>query len=413
MRVEIIADLIDVNTDDPYHPYVTVKLKPVLITHPLSSPLPGTHECAMNALRRYFGEHVDSVMKVTPYNSALSPGSVTGFDFYKTEYEDGVEVDYVDISFTYPGGDEPSNNKFMFVVDAFSSSPEPEATSCYDVSDNWFEFYPFFIPYQPTIPKVVITGHSISDAECEDNDCTVSFRLRVTPVESGMVDITLNGQRWSIPAAEPGEEPVGWVDSWYSPDALVSARIWNFDPRTEERGPLSDPYVFVSSWPFRLNINSEERYEIWWDGELKGYTPLSFMASTGWHRVTIRKDGEIFCGCNGSNINPVLDPYEYDEYVTRFRVGLDEVEGNCVYAFHVTNSSHISLTVDIDKQTCAWVDIHGGKENIKMFDILDILGAYKGDVSIGFTPGLFDVMGAIAYYKGDRANGNKLTGCTE
>ena len=408
MKVEIIADLIDTNTDDPYHPYVTVKLKPVFVDYPSKTHTTKEYECAMSALRWYFGEHVSSVMKVTPYNSALSPGSVTGFDFYKTEYEDGVEVDYVDISFTYPG---KSSTEFMFVVDAFSSSPGPGDASCSSIPDNWFEFYPFFIPYQSSIPKIGFIDHNVYDANCEDDDCTVSIRFGVTPIESGMVDITLNGQRWDIPQAEPGERPVGWVDSWYSPDALVSARIWNFDPRTKERGPLSDPYIFVSSWPFKLNITSKEKYEIWWDGEFKGTTPVAFDTDTSYHHVTIKKGGQIYCGCNESGIDPVLDPYKYDEYVTRFRVGLDEVEGDCVYAFHVTDSSHISLTVDIDKQTCAWVDIHGGKENIKMFDVLDILGAYKEDVSIGFTPGMFDVMGVIAYYKGDYTAGDGLLGC--
>ena len=193
-----------------------------------------------------------------------------------------------------------------------------------------------------------------------------------------------------------------------SPISLASLLAMYPDPGFRGIDMRFQPCKKPNSTP---GVASKEKYEIWWDGEFKGTTPVAFDTDTSYHHVTIKKDGQIYCGCNESGIDPVLDPYKYDEYVTRFRVGLDEVEGDCVYAFHVTDSSHISLTVDIDKQTCAWVDIHGGKENIKMFDILDILGAYKGDVSIGFTPGMFDVMGVIAYYKGDYTAGDGLLGC--
>jgi len=61
---------------------------------------------------------------------------------------------------------------------------------------------------------------------------------------------------------------------------------------------------------------------------------------------------------------------------------------------------------------CSYIESLGGADSIGMFDVLDVLGAYKGDVDIGFTPGIFDVLGVIAYYKGDHTSGDELTGCT-
>ena len=61
---------------------------------------------------------------------------------------------------------------------------------------------------------------------------------------------------------------------------------------------------------------------------------------------------------------------------------------------------------------CSYIEHIGGIESVGVFNILDIIGAYKGDMNIGFTPGLYDVMGAIAYYKGDHTSGDELTGCT-
>ena len=60
---------------------------------------------------------------------------------------------------------------------------------------------------------------------------------------------------------------------------------------------------------------------------------------------------------------------------------------------------------------CNWIAAKGGKTSIKMFDVLDIIGAYKGMKSIGFTPKTFDVVGVLAYYKGKISDGDTFITC--
>jgi len=60
---------------------------------------------------------------------------------------------------------------------------------------------------------------------------------------------------------------------------------------------------------------------------------------------------------------------------------------------------------------CDWISVKGGKTNIKMFDVLDIIGAYKGTTNIGFTPKTFDVVGVLAYYKGEVSDGDAFITC--
>jgi len=60
---------------------------------------------------------------------------------------------------------------------------------------------------------------------------------------------------------------------------------------------------------------------------------------------------------------------------------------------------------------CDWISAKGGKTNIGMFDVLDIIGAYKGTTNIGFTPKTFDVVGVLAYYKGEVSDGDTFITC--
>jgi len=70
-----------------------------------------------------------------------------------------------------------------------------------------------------------------------------------------------------------------------------------------------------------------------------------------------------------------------------------------------------STTPPATSSICNWIAAKGGKTNIKMFDVLDVIGAYKGMKSIGFTPKTFDVVGVLAYYKGKISDGDTFITC--
>jgi len=87
-------------------------------------------------------------------------------------------------------------------------------------------------------------------------------------------------------------------------------------------------------------------------------------------------------------------------------------EYSCQYSGKAVFFSTTRSEPEPEPEICQYIESLGGVDSISMFDVLDVLGAYKGDMDIGFTPGMFDVMGIIAYYKGDRISGDELTGCT-
>lgn len=66
------------------------------------------------------------------------------------------------------------------------------------------------------------------------------------------------------------------------------------------------------------------------------------------------------------------------------------------------------VTVDI----CNWIISRGGWAALTVFDIMQMVAAYLGQISLGFTITVAYIMGAVAYYLNRLSNGNALTGCT-
>ena len=66
------------------------------------------------------------------------------------------------------------------------------------------------------------------------------------------------------------------------------------------------------------------------------------------------------------------------------------------------------VTVDI----CNWIISRGGWRALTIFDIMQMVSAYLGQISLGFTVTIAYIQGAIAYYLGRLPSGNAQTGCT-
>lgn len=66
------------------------------------------------------------------------------------------------------------------------------------------------------------------------------------------------------------------------------------------------------------------------------------------------------------------------------------------------------VTVDI----CNWIISRGGWANLAIFDIMQMISAYLGQINLGFTVTISYIMGAVSYYLGRLASGNTQTGCT-
>lgn len=64
---------------------------------------------------------------------------------------------------------------------------------------------------------------------------------------------------------------------------------------------------------------------------------------------------------------------------------------------------------------CTWITGLGGWRAIGAFDIMTLVSAYSGQVSLGFTVTAAHIMGTVAYYSnktsGTADSGNALTGC--
>lgn len=71
-------------------------------------------------------------------------------------------------------------------------------------------------------------------------------------------------------------------------------------------------------------------------------------------------------------------------------------------------SVYTVVTVDI----CNWIISRGGWAALTVFDIMQMVAAYLGQISLGFTITVGYIMGAVAYYLNNRLSGNNLTGCT-
>jgi hypothetical protein len=61
---------------------------------------------------------------------------------------------------------------------------------------------------------------------------------------------------------------------------------------------------------------------------------------------------------------------------------------------------------------CEWILSKGGWQNVAVFDIMTLVGAYLGQTNLGFTVTSAHIMGCVAYYLDNKPSGNSLTGCT-
>lgn len=75
-----------------------------------------------------------------------------------------------------------------------------------------------------------------------------------------------------------------------------------------------------------------------------------------------------------------------------------------------TNCQLVYTVMSVD--VCNWIISRGGWRALKVYDIMQMVAAYLGQISLGFTVTVAYIMGAVAYYLGRMANGNSLTGCT-
>ncbi len=61
---------------------------------------------------------------------------------------------------------------------------------------------------------------------------------------------------------------------------------------------------------------------------------------------------------------------------------------------------------------CQWITSKGGRNNLRIFDIMILVGAYLGQSNLGFTIAIAHIMGAVAYYLNNLSSGDSLTGCS-
>ena len=60
---------------------------------------------------------------------------------------------------------------------------------------------------------------------------------------------------------------------------------------------------------------------------------------------------------------------------------------------------------------CTWITSKGGWQAIAAYDIMTLVSAYLGQISLGFTVEMRYINGAIAYYLDMLDSGNDFTGC--
>ena len=70
-------------------------------------------------------------------------------------------------------------------------------------------------------------------------------------------------------------------------------------------------------------------------------------------------------------------------------------------------SVYTVATIDV----CSWIISLGGWNRLRVYDIMQMVLAYLGNISVGYTVTTLHIMGAVAYYLGMPANGDSLTGC--
>ncbi len=120
---------------------------------------------------------------------------------------------------------------------------------------------------------------------------------------------------------------------------------------------------------------------------LSGYSQLTAIINVGSTGIVTCKS--VTGGSCGSSISPGV------------LVSGSTITGYILYGVTPTPSNDM----------CSWIVGLGGWDAIKAYDIMSLVGAYSGNVNIGFTVTSASIMGAVAYYSGNASSGNSLTGC--
>lgn len=141
-------------------------------------------------------------------------------------------------------------------------------------------------------------------------------------------------------------------------------------------------------------------FQVWVDGQYTHhYTPETLTFGPG--KLCSEPEYDVKCELGKHTIELKKEGYPTWSETLTLKAG-DSIERDPVLGEPAPTPTDV----------CSYIEYLGGAASIGMFDVLDVLGAYKGDTDIGFAPGMFDVMGVIAYYKNDYAGGDNLTGCT-